>query len=779
MRPRGRRLCNRQWVCASFRGGEGPPWKDADKEAGGLRPTGLVVIGCVFPVLTGAAMAQPEAQVDRTDPAAVATAYAQAVAAGDATRALALVADDENRPLVETAVRRMTESIAGEGFDFWEFLRELLLLPVGDGMTSEAGPPEGAGDVVTVPWKRTFELQATLVLRRQADGTYGVDIPETIKRSTGRERSSVLATMGGSAPGGASGENWECRNRITRLAEALREYAEEHDGLLPPAENWCDALLPYLDGPLEFRCPEAPDLACGYVYNSALAGQALPEDWQERATLVLLFESDAAGWNAAAPFADEPTTLGRHEGVRAVALADHNARWLPAGTTLAALLDAERQAQREADTCQQHISALHQATMAYVEEQGGRLPAAQAWCDDIAPYLPAEPGPEAFRCPSHPELRCAYALNQEVAGHLVEDLKARRRIVLLLERGEESYNVAAALPELDTLTGPHQLQTRQGGFHVVYLAGNGEFRGPGFSYSSWEAGSAARPEYDNTQWECESNLRALIQGLDDYATEHDGALPPADTWCDAVLPYVLDRAVFRCPAAPGLACGYALNSEVAGQPLPPQADRQARRATAVLYESDLGTWNAAAPVTDVTGNLARHGDAIRVATADDSIITLPRNVTLAELLAADDETTACQQRVTSLCQAARDYAGEHGGLLPPGDTWSDDLALYLLNRDDQGSFQCPSRPDLTCGYVLSQEVAGKDITAMVGYRRIVLFFETDDEGYNVAAPPTLGARELRHRSRWDWGATRGGYHVGYLDGHTEYRGPGDPVQSGR
>jgi hypothetical protein len=43
-------------------------------------------------------------------------------------------------------------------------------------------------------------------------------------------------------------------------------------------------------------------------------------------------------------------------------------------------------------------------------------------------------------------------------------------------------------------------------------------------------------------------------------------------------------------------------------------------------------------------------------------------------------TTACAQQLTSLCQAARDYATEHDGLLPPGDTWSDDIAPYLLNR---------------------------------------------------------------------------------------------------
>jgi len=110
------------------------------------------------------------------------------------------------------------------------------------------------------------------------------------------------------------------------------------------------------------------------------------------------------------------------------------------------------------------------------------------------------------------------------------------------------------------------------------------------------------------------------------------------------------------------------------------------------------------------------------------------------------------------------------------------LAPFLADEPGGGgpdALVCRARPGLRCAYALNEELAGANTRELVGHARLVLFFETEDEGYNLAAPPPVGARKLRHRSRWDWGATRGGYHVGYLDGHTEYREPGDPVQSSR
>jgi len=88
---------------------------------------------------------------------------------------------------------------------------------------------------------------------------------------------------------------------------------------------------------------------------------------------------------------------------------------------------------------------------------------------------------------------------------------------------------------------------------------------------------------------CLSNVKQLSLAVIMYAQDHDDKLPPADTWCDSLRPYVKDARIFVCPNARQLKSGYAYNRALSGRPFAEVAEPQ---RTVLLYESDLG-WNGA------------------------------------------------------------------------------------------------------------------------------------------------------------------------------------------
>ena len=447
------------------------------------RNLAIVVVVCLLgPAGLAAAQPQPAAEVDREDPAAVAQAYLAAVRKGNVEAALGLLAPDENQATIGQMVRAIAGRPPQEGLNFWDLLQEFILVPLGVDMTAEAGPAEQGEGTVTVPVRRVYEQQAKVVLKQQADGTYAVDLFETIKQTTGRDQSFLATEFAdqGGARQGPGDEPWRCQEHLRVLAQALTDYAAEHDGTLPQAETWCDEIAPYVPDRENFTCPAAAGLECAYAYNSDVAGQALPDDWQLRRQMVLLFESDLGMWNATASAEDTPTDLTRHPRGLNMATAEGNTTVIPLGYTL-----EEVQTQwREAETCQQRLSALCQAAKAYAQDNEGRLPAGDSWTDDLAPYLAAgpgvAPGQEALVCPTRPDLGCGYAMNEELAGANIQELVGHRRLVLFFETEEDGYNVAAPLtaatPEVRHL---QQWGPEQGGYYLGFLDGHTEMRPAG------------------------------------------------------------------------------------------------------------------------------------------------------------------------------------------------------------------------------------------------------------------------------------------------------------
>jgi len=86
----------------------------------------------------------------------------------------------------------------------------------------------------------------------------------------------------------------DCGVNVKKIALAIRLYADEHEGKCPPAAQWCDDVLPNLDGRQIFKCPQRRGAESAYGFNAKLAGRtlsAIPPD------TVIIFETDK-GWNA-------------------------------------------------------------------------------------------------------------------------------------------------------------------------------------------------------------------------------------------------------------------------------------------------------------------------------------------------------------------------------------------------------------------------------------------------------------------------------------------------
>lgn len=85
----------------------------------------------------------------------------------------------------------------------------------------------------------------------------------------------------------------DCGGNAKKIALAIRLYADEHEGKCPPAAQWCDDVLPNLEGRQIFKCPQRRGSEGAYGFNAKLAGRtlsAIPPD------TVMIFETDK-GWN--------------------------------------------------------------------------------------------------------------------------------------------------------------------------------------------------------------------------------------------------------------------------------------------------------------------------------------------------------------------------------------------------------------------------------------------------------------------------------------------------
>ncbi|MBN1458027.1 MAG: hypothetical protein JXA57_00730 [Armatimonadetes bacterium] len=95
-----------------------------------------------------------------------------------------------------------------------------------------------------------------------------------------------------------------CENNLWVIGEAFYAYAYDHDGRLPDAETWAEALWPYLEDEGALKCPsDDSEAETSYVMNPAASGRVL-EEIEEPESFILLYEPARHAGEANCLYAD-------------------------------------------------------------------------------------------------------------------------------------------------------------------------------------------------------------------------------------------------------------------------------------------------------------------------------------------------------------------------------------------------------------------------------------------------------------------------------------------
>ncbi|MBI5833559.1 MAG: hypothetical protein HZB16_14765 [Armatimonadetes bacterium] len=428
-----------------------------------------------------AAWAQAPA-VDRTKPEAVAQAYLNAVQRSDLVAVREFSAREKNLDTFLTLfVGQMTRGPEGQLLSEVG-LAELALFPMPKSTLMAVPAPATAGaDKVTYDLTKTVTLQPKLVLAKQADGTWLVDLAASLQATAPDGKSVIMsiAKMMDAVPEGALAEPedaqpWQCMSKLRELAQALRSYAEEHRDKLPAAATWYDELLPYLEDPKAMVCPDHDDEEFSYAFNAELGGTELNNDWehQRRTVTLACVKGDAANMTFTPNRLD--ALRGRHGKTIIYATATGEAMVLPDDWTF----ERATRDQEQSDACSERMRNLAKALKEYAAGHDGKLPPADGWLEALRPLV-AKPrdGGSPFVCPAAANAALiSYAYSPALAGKRLAGMVNLRKVLAFAEiEGSEGAPLVA-----DKASGP----TRH---HCAW----GQVRRAGFWYQAMLDGSTS------------------------------------------------------------------------------------------------------------------------------------------------------------------------------------------------------------------------------------------------------------------------------------------------
>lgn len=433
--------------------------------------TRLVCCLALWCALAGAA------DLDRRDPQAVAGAYLKAIEAQDAKAVLALVTADKGvTAFLKIAVAQMKDGPQA-GMLQAQGLGELAVLPMGLGGGQTLGAPVTAGATATYTLKHTLELNSRLVLAKQADGTWLVDLRASLQATAGEGRKSAMLSaidMMGAMPETtvAMAENqvkqpWECANKMRGFNEAINAWCEEHGDKYPLAAVWMDQLEPYLEktpGTKPFACPDHADEEFSFAFNAELSGKPRIQGWeaQNHTPLLACVPGDKA--NLTFKPDDLAKLKPRHGQLNTWLSASGQQFMLREGWSPDRLWNEDK----ANSDCQTRLRDLVTALKAFAKAHNGRLPAAASWCDDLEPLLRAKGADKPFGCPASTQPGCCYAYNQELDGADLAKLVNHRKIVAFIETKPGPRNQALRPQALGA--GSHYTAWNAGGAPVWHRA---------------------------------------------------------------------------------------------------------------------------------------------------------------------------------------------------------------------------------------------------------------------------------------------------------------------
>ena len=420
--------------------------------------------------------------VDRKDPVAVAKAYVKACQAGDIEGVVALLGPNE---ALKAAIRQMAAGMRGgpPGMSFEQMLMEMRFMPMqmGGETVQVDAKVEDKGAVVGFRVNSGFDQK--IILAKQADATWAVQLVESIKATTKNHTSFLEMELTSMAGGGGGGEARQAMpGGLYKLAQAMQQYAAEHEGKLPPAQLWMDEIELYVLDRHAFRSEAAPDKPYGYAMYAEAGGAKMIGGQEER--FLILVEAPGDLRNAVVTKDDLPKLKPvRPDGSIEYALANGEVGTLAKGvsweTVLAPPLPAARpgpEMDQSMFICQDNLRRLVDAARKYARKHGGVLPKADDWEAELQPYL--DPGGRGqqnpFICPAAPEIKHPYAINAAIAGKNALDLANQDQLVLFFESKLNVPN-AAGDPERDAADPPRHTTPGGGGACncVGYLGGMG------------------------------------------------------------------------------------------------------------------------------------------------------------------------------------------------------------------------------------------------------------------------------------------------------------------
>jgi len=118
-----------------------------------------------------------------------------------------------------------------------------------------------------------------------------------------------------------------CQSNLKQIALGVLMYTQDYDETHPMANNWSDALDPYLKNRQLFLCPSANDLTQrSYAYNQALEQEkmgAIPRP----AETIMAFDSQPG----ANPVGGQELIVWRHNNGANFAFDDGHVKWIRSG----------------------------------------------------------------------------------------------------------------------------------------------------------------------------------------------------------------------------------------------------------------------------------------------------------------------------------------------------------------------------------------------------------------------------------------------------------------
>ncbi len=436
----------------------------------------ICVVGILVPLQVQAEEAAAAPAVDRKDPVAVAKAYVKACQAGDVEGVVALLGPDER---LKAAIRQMAAGMRGgpPGMSFEQMLMEMRFMPMQMGGEAAQVDAKVEDKGAVVGFRVTSGFDQKIVLAKQPDGTWAVQLVESVKATT-KNHTSLLEMELTSLAGGRPEARQVSPGGLWKLSQAMREYAGEHEGKLPPAEWWTDEIELYVLDRQAFRSEAAPDKPYGYAMYAEAGGAKMmggPEDRR-----LILVEAPGDKRNAVVTKDDlAKLTSARPDGSIMYALSNGEVQMLPKGGSWETALAPPPQAQREdmdqsMYICQDNLRRLVEAARKYARKHGGLLPKADDWEAELQPYIDpeGEGGRNPFICPAVPEVKHPYAINAAIAGKKALDLTDQGGLVLFFESKLNVPN-AAGSPERDAADPPRHTMGPGGGpiNCVGYLGG--------------------------------------------------------------------------------------------------------------------------------------------------------------------------------------------------------------------------------------------------------------------------------------------------------------------